>query len=85
MLLYYHCNICNKDLKRILDQPEPQICCETEMERSPKPMTSRVTEVLDNGIMAHQIERLVDADNIFKERSDNHNRESKIIKDDKII
>lgn len=36
--------------------------------------TSRITEVLDNGLMSRKVERLADADRLFKEQAETDNK-----------
>lgn len=42
--------------------------CGLEMVRDPRPPSSRVTEVLDNGLMNKRLERLADAERLFADR-----------------
>lgn len=43
--------------------------CGSNMTRAPRPPSSKAVEVLDNGLMSRKVERIADADRIFKERS----------------
>jgi hypothetical protein len=47
------------------------------MKRNPKPVTTATKETLDNGIMVKRVERLVDAEEIYRERSRKHSEENK--------
>jgi hypothetical protein len=42
--------------------------CDTVSPRTPKAPSSRVVEVVDNGMMAKRLERLPEAGRVFKER-----------------
>lgn len=70
-LFYYVCKKCEVVTRRILDRPAGQVCpkCGKGMRRLPKPVTTKTNEVLDNGVMVNRVERLVDAEAIYKERS----------------
>jgi hypothetical protein len=72
MPLYkYQCQVCGKELRRICDAQEaltPPECCSKVAVRTPSGASSRCTEIIDNGIMTKKIERLVDAERLFKER-----------------
>lgn len=74
MPLYcYQCSTCKKTARRICSPDESKtapICCEKPMKRTPKPITSRCVEVLDNGVMPKKLERLVDAERLFRERAE---------------
>jgi hypothetical protein len=63
---------------------EPQICAAcagagraTILVRTPKPPTSQVTEVLDNGAMPKRLERLADAERLYRERAEADSLKSK--------
>lgn len=78
-LYYYYCSECSLEKKRIVDVPVEQPCpkCNKNMARSPRPPTSQVMEVVDNGLMSKRVERLNDIESILKERSDKHSRETR--------
>ena len=50
-------------------------CSESPMERITVAPTSRVTEVLENGLMTRRVERPADAERLYKERADRDNKE----------
>ena len=69
-LFFFEC-ACGKQSKRLLKKAEDvQDCeCGAKPTRTPQPMTSRVVEVLDNGIMSRRLERPADAERLFRERT----------------
>lgn len=72
-LYYFQCETCGKEFRRILKPEEAtsQPCaCGSTLKRDPHPPSSRVTEVLDNGLMTKRIERLADAERLFRERNE---------------
>jgi transcription elongation factor Elf1 len=76
MPLYnFSCPVCGKATRRILvpedlDYTEVRCAkCDTIMEYSPKPPTTRITETLDNGAMVKKVERLSDAEEIYRDRA----------------
>jgi hypothetical protein len=46
--------------------------CGGVWEREPTGPTNQVYETLDNGLMPHKVERLADAERLFKERAKNN-------------
>lgn len=70
-LFNFKCDSCGSKNRIILNKYSAQMCekCGSEMRRIPKPPSSRVTEVLDNGFMAKSIERLADIERVSKEES----------------
>lgn len=73
-LYYYRCAKCDRvdrNLLSVEDSKLPQACkeCSETMERSPEPPSVRATEILDNGFMPRRIERLVNAEALFKDRA----------------
>lgn len=70
----YQCPGC-KQTFRLIRTPEkallPVNCatCDTQLVRKPAPPSSMAKEVLDNGMMARQVERLADIEEIVVERS----------------
>lgn len=74
-MYYYVCGACQEGRRRICSPAEaktPPPCprCGKTMARSPKGMTSRTVEVLDNGVMTKKLERLADAERLFHERAE---------------
>jgi hypothetical protein len=76
MPLYtFACSECGATKRKLLENEAAAkvaciICqCGMFMERFATPPTARVTEVLDNGSMVRKVERLQDAESIYKERS----------------
>ena len=63
-------------LRRILtpeEAEEPQYCpCGALLVRVSQGATSTVREVLDNGLMARPVDRLSDAERLYRERSKEH-------------
>jgi len=70
-IYHFQCVKCQKSSRRLLPQEIPVLCklCGELLLRDPKPLTTSTKEVLDNGLMVRSIERLVDAEEIVKERS----------------
>ena len=71
-LFYYICDICQKEIRRVCNIQESKtlpICCGSQTKRNPRPVTARCIEVIDNGIMTKKLERLTDAERLFKERA----------------
>lgn len=72
-LYYFKCSHCGKTSRRILKPEEVagQTCtCGAFTTRDPQPPTTRVVETLDNGVMTRPVERLADAERLFKERNE---------------
>jgi DNA-directed RNA polymerase subunit RPC12/RpoP len=69
-VFWYKCK-CGASLRKLLEKAVPQVCssCGKKMARSPRPVTTKTNEVLDNGLMVNRVERLVNAEEIYKERS----------------
>lgn len=78
MPLYnFKCPKCGKAKRKICSaeqSKDPIACsdCSTTLERAPSGATSQVKERLDNGLMPRAVERLADAERLFKERAQNH-------------
>ncbi len=57
----------------LLRKNQPQIVkcpkCESSMSRFISPATARMVEVLDNGLMTRRIERPANAEQLYKERA----------------
>lgn len=68
---HYKCNKCQTSIRKILAKAEIVYCetCKSKLKRDPKPLTTKQNEVLDNGIQTKAVERMVDAEEIYKERS----------------
>ena len=72
-LYHYRCETCEKEARRICTPEQSQaapVCCEHPMVREPHPVSTRCTEVLDNGAMVKKLERLTDAERLFRERAE---------------
>lgn len=73
-LFRYSCSNCDcvKSLiRRIGATAKAPVClCGTTMTRTSKPPSSRVVETIDNGVMPKRVEKLIDAERLFKERAD---------------
>ncbi len=78
-LYYFECKKCNRQLRKILPGrvgkglphcPE----CGVNMERLHKPPTTQVLETLDNSLMPKKVERLANAEQLYKDRSKNHRK-----------
>lgn len=50
--------------------------CGGEMERKTKGPTAHRKETLDNGVMAHGVERFVEAQEWYTERADDHTKKT---------
>ena len=70
MALYCYVCECGEKLSRILKKDEEQLCkaCGKKMARNPSPPHSQVVESLDNGNMPRKVERLADAERLYKDR-----------------
>jgi hypothetical protein len=80
MPLYnFKCIDCGATKRKLLESEERAqvaciICdCGSFMERNAQAPSARVTEVLDNGMMVRKVERLQDAERIYKDRSHGDN------------
>jgi hypothetical protein len=86
-LYYFKCNKCNDLSKRFLKSIKLNeyrcLKCNELLVRAPKAPTTVVKETLDNGLMARAVERLSNADEIFKERAKNDTLERSGLLDDK--
>ena len=79
-LYCYRCPGCGKTSRRICSPLESRTrprCCGQDSERVPGSVSSRTVEVLDNGVMTKSIERLTDAERLFRERHDAVEKERK--------
>lgn len=76
MPLYnFVCSKCGTKKRRIFSVEEskkPQPCpqCKADMERDQTGPTRQVMERLDNGLMPRAVERLSEAERLYKERAD---------------
>jgi hypothetical protein len=64
--------VCSAEKRRVCSAEEAQCppeCCGQAMKRTPRGATSRVVESLDNGVMTKRLERLADAERLFRERA----------------
>ena len=52
----------------------PTCGCGRRMRRSQTPPSSQTKEVLDNGVMTRRLERLADAEQLYKDRANNDPR-----------
>lgn len=74
-MYYLVCDGCHKRQRKICKANElaSQSCgdCKSHLSRDPEPHppSSQATEVLDNGIMTKKLERLADAERLFKDRN----------------
>jgi len=77
-IFHYFCQNCDKASKKLLEkEPESLQCpvCGSDLVRDMKGPSARVVERLDNGVMPKALERLADAERLFKDRAEKH-RES---------
>jgi len=75
----FECKKCGKPVQRILlagDQKKPQIHkdCGGDLVRVGAGPSVLVKETLDNGAMPHAVERLKDAEQLYKDRARNDPR-----------
>jgi len=74
-LYHFQCPVCEKTKRKLFkSEPGDLILCECGhvMLRIMQPPTTRVVEILDNGLMPRKIERLSEAERFSKERSKNN-------------
>ena len=79
-LFYFKCSECQKprtvicSVKKVDDK---RTCdsCEGELVRTPVGPGTSCVETLDNGLMAKKIERLSNAEEIYRERSEKDSRD----------
>lgn len=77
-VFHYFCFQCQKETKKLLAKEVDSLeCpfCGAELERDMKGPSARVVEKLDNGVMRRSVERLADAERLYKDRAAKH-RES---------
>lgn len=70
----YQCLHCEESSRKLLTPEQAsavQLCkkCGAALERNVSPPTARVTETLDNGIMPRRLERLADAEQIYRDHA----------------
>lgn len=73
-LLYFRCGKCRVDGRALVSvakmkAPHPCPVCKEPMQRSPRPISSKIVETLDNGLMSRRVERPADSERLFKERA----------------
>jgi hypothetical protein len=72
-LYHFECIQCGQVVRKILkaqDLAQTEVlCCDTPCRRTPRPPSTQVKEVLDNGLMTKKVERLSDAERLFRERA----------------
>lgn len=77
MPLYaFHCTPCGLDVSRLFEQdpakgPVVVLCpsCRNPVQRKARGPSTRIVEVLDNGVMTKRLERLSDAERLYWERN----------------
>lgn len=67
-LFNYACSNCNFIKRSLKSDPPTCPACNIHMVRKLEGPTTKILETLDNGIMTKKVERLSDAERIFKER-----------------
>lgn len=75
-MYYFTCDSCAESQGLRLkpgEQKAPRACpkCGTALRRDPRPPSTQVMESIDNGIMPRRVERLADAQRLFKDRAAN--------------
>jgi hypothetical protein len=75
-VFYFECPVCHMPDRMILspeegkgDVPCRAPDCSGKLKRTRKAPTTRITETLDNGLMARSLERLADAEKIHHDRA----------------
>lgn len=78
-LFNFKCNSCGKEIRKILKSKEVEQfigtkCpdCTGSFERAPTGPTTQVMERLDNGVSPRAVERLSEAERLFKERANKY-------------
>jgi hypothetical protein len=67
-IYHFRCFECEQFVKSFKKEAKCP-SCDKPMDRDPHPPNLDVKEILDNGVMTKKVERLVDTENIMKERS----------------
>jgi len=75
-MYYFTCDSCatTQGLRlKAGEQKTPHACrdCGSMMRRDPRPPSSQVMESIDNGLMPRRVERLADAERLYKDRAAN--------------
>lgn len=72
-LFHLQCENCSKSIRKILKsskETDNMKCeCGNTLKRVPKPPTSCVKEILDNGLMSKKVERYSNAEELHKARN----------------
>lgn len=68
------CPACGEKIRKLLEageQKKPRSCpkCDTVMERDTDVPSQQVMETIDNGVMAHRVVRLKDAEELHRKRN----------------
>jgi len=69
---YFWCDTCDVQVRKYLNKtPVDEVCptCNSPLRRTVQAASTRVVEMLDNGVMRRSVERLSDAERLFKDRS----------------
>lgn len=73
MPLYCYACTCGKTTRRLCKPAEAKdlpVCeCGLNMNRDPRPPTTKIVETLDSGYSPRKVERLADAERLYRERS----------------
>lgn len=74
---FFRCGTCGTPTQLLLTparaREEQKCACEGVLVREPRPPTSRTVEVLDNGTQSKKLERLADAERIYREHAKGKN------------
>jgi hypothetical protein len=78
-LYYFMCTTCQLRGRKILKAGEQKLVwpcptCNNPLVRDPKPPSSQMKESLDNGVMTRRVERLQNAEELYRERAKNDPR-----------
>ena len=73
-LFYFTCSKCFRETRKILNASEAdkeRYCphCGYAMYRTPTGPSSQAKEILDNGLMPRAVERIANAEELFRERA----------------
>lgn len=72
-LYYFRCKACGAPARRIIEPEKVKDVrcpkCGGEVERTPKPPTAMLKEVVDNGLMVKRLENFTDGQELTKARS----------------
>lgn len=77
---WFQCEACAK--RRLLPSKEAGPCadCGGKMARAPKTPSSHVVEALDNGAMSRRLERLSNAEELYRDRAKQDPQKNKPLK-----